>query len=62
MEPDPPAVIFPPGPGAFNQHLDCENLDQMTDNLDDIHRPSFFTTLMRFFGNIFVDMFSAIFS
>ncbi|XP_017111586.1 uncharacterized protein LOC108135397 [Drosophila elegans] len=46
----------------YNERLDCENLDQMTDTWTDHHRPAFFTALMRFFGNVFVDMFNAIFS
>ncbi|XP_016946636.1 uncharacterized protein LOC108022288 [Drosophila biarmipes] len=45
-----------------NQRLDCEHLDQMTDNWTDTQRPSFVTALLRFFGNVFVDIFNAIFS
>ncbi|XP_017005872.1 uncharacterized protein [Drosophila takahashii] len=45
-----------------NERLDCEHLDQMTDNWTDLQRPSFVTALLRFFGNVFVDIFNAIFS
>ncbi|XP_043644367.1 uncharacterized protein LOC122613982 [Drosophila teissieri] len=46
---------------AMNKRLDCEHLDQMTDNWTDYQRPSFVTALLRFFGNVFVDIFNAIF-
>ncbi|EDV56755.1 uncharacterized protein LOC6547879 [Drosophila erecta] len=45
----------------LNKRLDCEHLDQMTDNWTDYQRPSFVTVLLRFFGNVFVDIFNAIF-
>ncbi|XP_017053714.1 uncharacterized protein LOC108096538 [Drosophila ficusphila] len=51
------------GDGTFdpNNRLDCEHLDQMTDDWIDRQRPSFVTVLFRFFGNVFVDIFRAIF-
>uniref|UniRef100_A0A6P4FHM1 Uncharacterized protein LOC108048667 n=1 Tax=Drosophila rhopaloa TaxID=1041015 RepID=A0A6P4FHM1_DRORH len=49
-------------PFNLNERLDCENLEEMTDSWTDGQRPSFVTALMRLFGNVFVDMFRAIFS
>ncbi|XP_034109198.1 uncharacterized protein LOC133843426 [Drosophila sulfurigaster albostrigata] len=45
-----------------NERLDCEHLDELTDRYIDPNRPSFVTVLLRFFGNIFVDCFRAVFS
>ncbi|XP_030566442.1 uncharacterized protein LOC115766595 [Drosophila novamexicana] len=45
-----------------NDRLDCEHLDELTERWVDPNRPSFITVLLRFFGNIFVDCFRAIFS
>eukprot|EP00099_Drosophila_melanogaster_P026074 NP_726294.1 uncharacterized protein Dmel_CG30192 [Drosophila melanogaster] len=59
-------TVAPPLGGAdsfdLNKRLDCEHLDQMTDNWTDYQRPSFATELLRFFGNVFVDIFNAIFN
>ncbi|EDV37169.1 uncharacterized protein Dana_GF11560 [Drosophila ananassae] len=43
-----------------NERLDCDNLDETTERYIDYNRPSFFTVIMRFFGNIFVDVFNTI--
>ncbi|XP_017836254.1 uncharacterized protein LOC108595512 [Drosophila busckii] len=48
--------------GLDNERLDCEHLEDLTERWIDPHRPSFITVLMRFFGNIFVDCFLAVFS
>ncbi|XP_034476873.1 uncharacterized protein LOC117783540 [Drosophila innubila] len=45
-----------------NERLDCEHLDDITERWIDPNRPSFVTVLLRFFGNIFVDCFRAVFS
>ncbi|EDW31769.1 GL10780 [Drosophila persimilis] len=45
-----------------NERLDCENLDEMTERLINPDRPAFPSVLLRFFGNIFVDCFRAIFA
>ncbi|XP_064536120.1 uncharacterized protein LOC135426763 [Drosophila montana] len=45
-----------------NERLDCEHLDELTERWMDPNRPSFITVLLRFFGNIFVDCFRAIFA
>ncbi|XP_023163302.1 uncharacterized protein LOC111594290 [Drosophila hydei] len=44
------------------ERLDCDNLDGLTEKWEDPNRPTFLTVLLRFFGNIFVDCFRAIFS
>ncbi|XP_017096526.3 uncharacterized protein [Drosophila bipectinata] len=58
-------TIQPPSPSSTynldNERLDCDNLEDMTDKWMDPNRPSFFTVLLRFFGNIFVDVFNTIF-
>ncbi|XP_068147439.1 uncharacterized protein [Drosophila tropicalis] len=45
-----------------NERLDCEHLDDITEKWVDPNRPAFVTVLFRFFGNIFVDVFRAVFS
>ncbi|KAL7738385.1 hypothetical protein ACLKA6_006703 [Drosophila palustris] len=45
-----------------NERLDCEHLDEITERWIDPNRPSFVTVLFRFFANIFVDCFRAVFS
>ncbi|XP_020803015.1 uncharacterized protein LOC110179739 [Drosophila serrata] len=44
-----------------NERLDCERIDEITTIYSYIERPSFVTVLLRFFGNMFVDIFRAIF-
>ncbi|EDV98341.1 uncharacterized protein LOC6569167 [Drosophila grimshawi] len=54
-------------PGGYtvdmdSERLDCEHIDEITERWIDPNRPSFVTVLLRFFGNIFVDCFRAIFA
>ncbi|TDG49342.1 hypothetical protein AWZ03_004210 [Drosophila navojoa] len=55
-EPEGPTVL-----DLGTERLNCENLDTMTERWEDPNNPSFVTVLLRFFGNIFVDCFRAIF-
>ncbi|KAH8327336.1 hypothetical protein KR074_011580, partial [Drosophila pseudoananassae] len=48
---EPPSDITPFN--LDNERLDCDDLDEMTDKWMDPHRPSFFTVILRFFGNVF---------
>ncbi|XP_030387701.1 uncharacterized protein LOC115634247 [Scaptodrosophila lebanonensis] len=55
-----------PGEGAAelnlnNERLDCENMDDVTRKVVEIIRPSFFTIVFRFFGNIVVDVVRTVF-
>ncbi|KAH8252354.1 hypothetical protein KR038_008262, partial [Drosophila bunnanda] len=39
-----------------NERLDCERIDEMTTRHYYVERPSFFTVLLRFFGNMFGEL------
>ncbi|XP_017018814.1 uncharacterized protein [Drosophila kikkawai] len=57
----PPIGQVNPSYNLNNERLDCERIEDMTTVYDFIDRPSFVTVLLRFFGNMFVDVFRAIF-
>ncbi|EDW10504.1 uncharacterized protein LOC6580766 [Drosophila mojavensis] len=65
MDPDsfttesPPLTSTPLDLGT--ERLNCANPDTMTERWEDPNKPAFMTVLLRFFGNIFVDCFRAIF-